>query len=46
MERSMKIAEADIVQMDGGRLFALSRSGEESVVDVSRPGALTLLGRR
>jgi hypothetical protein len=39
------IAEADIIQLDGGRLYALSKSGTVSVVDVSAPGVLTLLGQ-
>lgn len=39
------LAEADIIQLDGGRLFAMSRSGTVSVVDVSTPGRLTLLGQ-
>lgn len=39
------IVEADIIQLDGGRLYALSKSGTVSVVDVSAPGVLTLLGQ-
>ncbi len=39
------IAEADIIQLDGGRLYALSASGSVSVVDVSVPGRLALLGQ-
>ena len=39
------IAEADIIQLDGGRLYALSQSGSLSVVDVALPGHLVLLGR-
>jgi hypothetical protein len=39
------IAEADIIQIRSGRLYALSRSGTVSVVDVSTPGTLTLLGQ-
>ena len=31
------IAEADIIQIDGGRLYAMSKSGTMSVVDVSVP---------
>lgn len=38
------IAEADIVRLDGTRLYALSRYSGLSVVDVSDPGALRLLG--
>jgi hypothetical protein len=39
------IAEADIIQLDVGRLYALSKSGTASIVDVSTPGTLTLLGQ-
>lgn len=39
------IAEADIIQLDGGRLYAMSRSGTLSIVDVSRPGTLAMLGQ-
>jgi hypothetical protein len=39
------IAEADIVQLHGGRLYALSKSGTLSIVDVSRTGRLTMLGQ-
>jgi hypothetical protein len=39
------IAEADIIQLDGGRLYALSKSGTASIVDVSAPGRLELLGQ-
>jgi hypothetical protein len=44
-EGQRAIAEADIVQLDGGRLYAMSKSGTVSVVDVSAPGRLTLLGQ-
>lgn len=39
------IAEADIIQLDGGRLYALSAAGTVSVVDVSVPSQLALLGQ-
>jgi len=39
------IAEADIIQVGGGRLYAMSKSGTLSVVDVSVPGRLALLGQ-
>jgi len=39
------IAEGDIIQLDGGRLYAMSKSGTVSIVDVSAPGRLTLLGQ-
>lgn len=40
-----EIAEADIIQLDGGTLYAMSRSGGLSVIDVRDPGALKILGR-
>lgn len=39
------IAEADIVQLADGRLYAMSRSGTLSIVDVSKPGRLSMLGQ-
>ena len=39
------IAEADIVQLADGRLYAMSKSGTLSIVDVSRPGQLSMLGQ-
>jgi hypothetical protein len=39
------IAEADIIQMSGDRLFALSRVAGLAVIDASDPAALELLGR-
>jgi len=39
------IEEADIIQIQSGRLYALSKTGTVSVIDVSVPGALTLLGQ-
>jgi hypothetical protein len=38
------IIEADIVQMSGDRLYALSRVAGLSVIDIARPSALRLLG--
>lgn len=38
------ITEADIVQLDGLRLYAMSKSGTLSIIDASSPGNLTLLG--
>ncbi len=40
-----EIAEADIIQLEGTTLYAMSRSGGLSVIDISRPNALTILGR-
>src|SRR5690606_33112530 len=37
--------EADVVQLDGDRLFALSRRGGLAVLDVSSSTGLRLLGR-
>jgi hypothetical protein len=39
------IAEADIIQTDGTRLYALSKSGTASIVDISQPRRLELLGQ-
>jgi len=39
------IVEADLIQIDSGRLYALSASGSVSVVDVATPGRLALLGQ-
>jgi hypothetical protein len=39
------IAEADIVQVVGDRLYALSRYGGLNIVDIARPNDLRLLGR-
>ena len=39
------ISEADIIQLDGGLLYAMSKSGTVSIIDVSQPGKLTLLGQ-
>lgn len=38
------ITEADIIQLDGDRLFALSQYSGLSVVDVSNPASLRLVG--
>ena len=38
------IAEADIVELGQSWLYALSNSGSLAIVDVSKPGSLTLLG--
>jgi hypothetical protein len=39
------ILEADIIQLDGGKLYAMSKAGSVSIVDVSEPGHLALLGQ-
>ena len=39
------IEEADIIQIDSDRLYALSRYGGLSVIDVARPEQLRTLGR-
>ncbi len=39
------IEEADIIKLEGNRLYALSSHGGVSVIDVSNPDALKLLGR-
>lgn len=44
-EATRTIEEADIVQLDGTRLYAMSRYGGLSVIDVSVPDQLRLLGK-
>ncbi len=44
-EVAREIAEADIIQLQGTTLYAMSRTGGLSIVDVSKPSALKLLGR-
>lgn len=39
------ILEADIIQVDGDTLYAMSESGTLSIIDLSVPGALTMLGQ-
>jgi hypothetical protein len=39
------IEEADIIQVDGGLLYAMSKSGTVSIVDIATPGQLALLGQ-
>lgn len=39
------ISEADIVQIGGTNLYAISKTGTLSIIDVSKPNALTLLGK-
>lgn len=45
-DASRAIEEADILKLDGNRLYAVSRSGGLSVIDVSVRDQLTLLGRK
>jgi hypothetical protein len=42
---SRAIAEADIIQIDGNRLYALSQYGGLSIIDISSSDQLRLLGR-
>jgi len=42
---SRDVAEADIVHIEGDRLYALSRYGGLSIIDVSTPDQLPVLGR-
>jgi hypothetical protein len=44
-EADRAIAEADIIQQQGNRLYALSRIAGLAVIDVTDPAALKLLGR-
>ena len=39
------ISEADVIQVQGDRLYALSRVSGLAIIDVSQPSALKLLGR-
>src|SRR5438876_3764390 len=39
------IVEADLIQIDDGTLYAMSKSGSVSIVDISHPDALALLGQ-
>lgn len=39
-----KIREADVIQLHDGSLYALSRSGSISIIDILQPGKLTMLG--
>ena len=40
-----EIAEADIVHVEGDRLYALSRYGGLAVIDVSEPDDMRIMGR-
>lgn len=40
-----EIAEADIIQQRGSTLYAMSRTGGLSLIDVSQPSALRIIGR-
>ncbi len=40
------VEEADILKVDGTRLYALSRYGGLAIVDISNPDQLKLLGRK
>ncbi len=39
------IAEADIIQVDGDTLYAMSESGTLSIIDLATPGQLRMLGQ-
>ncbi|MBX3227233.1 MAG: beta-propeller domain-containing protein [Labilithrix sp.] len=43
---SRAIQEADIVKLDGNRLYALSQYGGLAIVDVTDPNRMQLLGRK
>ncbi len=45
-DASRAIEEADILKVDGNRLYALSRYGGLAVVDITDPDHLRLLGRK
>lgn len=40
------VEEADVVQVDGARLYAMSKTGGISIVDISQENKLTLMGPR
>ncbi len=40
------VQEADIIKVDGNRLFALSRYGGLAIVDITNPDQMKLLGRK
>jgi len=42
---SRDVAEADIIAVEGDKLYALSRYGGLTIVDISNPGQLPVLGR-
>ena len=44
-EAARAISEADIIQIDGDRLYAMSKSGTVSIVDISSRTSLSLLGQ-
>jgi hypothetical protein len=44
-EADRAISEADVIQRDGDRLYALSRVSGLAVIDASDPSALALVGR-
>ena len=44
-EAERAIEEADIIQLAGNRLYAMSRTGGLSIIDVSTRDQLSLLGR-
>ena len=45
-EATRAVEEADIVQIDGGRLYAMSKSGGVSIIDISSPSNIRLMGSR
>ncbi|MBX3205894.1 MAG: beta-propeller domain-containing protein [Labilithrix sp.] len=40
------VQEADIIKVDGNRLYALSKFGGLAIVDITNPDAMKLLGRK
>ena len=45
-EATRAVEEADIIQTDGNRLYALSKYGGLAIVDTTNPDQLRLLGRK
>jgi len=44
-EAARAITEADVIQLQGDKLYALSRVAGLAIIDVSQPSALRILGR-
>ncbi len=40
------VEEADVIKVEGNRLYALSRYGGLAIVDITNPDQMTLLGRK
>lgn len=45
-DASRAIEEADIIKVDGNRLYALSKFGGLAIIDITNPDHMTMLGRK